>query len=115
MKALPFVLLGVVAGSGLASAASSLPSIKAERWVNSPPLTPEALRGKVVLVDFWEYACVNWIRTAPYVRAWQRGYAWLGRVVVGVRAPEFEFGKRTDNSDRGIRAPGLTDPIAIDN
>jgi thiol-disulfide isomerase/thioredoxin len=115
MKALPFVLLGVVAASCLASAASSLPSIKAERWVNSPPLTPEALRGKVVLVDFWEYTCVNWIRTAPYVRAWHRDYASLGLVVVGVHAPEFEFGKRTDNIDRGIRDHGLTYPIAIDN
>jgi thiol-disulfide isomerase/thioredoxin len=112
---LPFVLLGVVAASCLASAASSLPSIKAERWVNSPPLTPEALRGKVVLVDFWEYTCVNWIRTAPYVRAWHRDYASLGLVVVGVHAPEFEFGKRTDNIDRGIRDHGLTYPIAIDN
>ena len=115
MKALPFVLLGVVAASCLASAASSLPSIKAERWVNSPPLTPEALRGKVVLVDFWEYTCVNWIRTAPYVRAWHRDYASIGLVVVGVHAPEFEFGKRTDNIDRGIRDHGLTYPIAIDN
>src|SRR4051812_25156588 len=115
MKALPFVLVGVVAASCLASAASSLPSIKAERWVNSPPLTPEALRGKVVLVDFWEYTCVNWIRTAPYVKAWSRDYASLGLVVVGVHAPEFEFGKRTDNIDRGIRDHGLTYPIAIDN
>jgi hypothetical protein len=69
MKALPFVLLGVVAASCLASAASNLPSIKAERWIDSPPLTPAGLRGKVVLVDFWEYTCVNWIRTAPYVKA----------------------------------------------
>jgi thiol-disulfide isomerase/thioredoxin len=115
MKALPFVLLGVVAASGLTGAASNLPTIKAERWVNSPALTPEALRGKVVLVDFWEYTCVNWIRTAPYVKAWNRDYASRGLVVVGVHAPEFEFGKRAENIDRGIRDHGLTYPIAIDN
>src|SRR3954447_516200 len=115
MKALPFVLLGVVAASCLASAASSLPSIKAERWVNAMPLTPEALRGKVVLVDFWEYTCVNWIRTSPYVKAWNREYSTLGLVVIGVHAPEFEFGKRAENIDRGIRDHGLTYPIAVDN
>ena len=114
-KALPFVLLGVVAVSCLASAAGNLPSLKAERWVNSPPLAAEALRGKVVLVDFWEYTCVNWIRTSAYVKAWNRDYATLGLVVIGVHAPEFEFGKRAENIDRGIRDHGLTYPIAIDN
>ena len=83
--------------------------------MNSPPLTAEALRGKVVLVDFWEYTCVNWIRTAPYVKAWHRDYAALGLVVVGVHAPEFEFGKHAEHIDRGIRDHGLTYPIAIDN
>jgi thiol-disulfide isomerase/thioredoxin len=115
MKASPFVLLGVVAASCFASAASSLPSLKAERWVNSVPLARETLRGKVVLVDFWEYTCVNWIRTAPYVKAWNRNYASLGLVVIGVHAPEFEFGKRAENIDRAIRDHGLTYPIAIDN
>jgi len=113
--ALPLLSLGVVAASCVASAASTLPSLRAQRWVNSPPLTPEALRGKVVLVDFWEYTCVNWIRTAPYVKDWNRVYAPLGLVVIGVHAPEFEFGKAVDNIDRGIRDHGLTYPIAIDN
>ena len=63
----------------------------------------EALRGKVVLVDIWEYTCINWIRTAPFVKAWHRDYAALGLVVVGLHAPEFEFGRRADNIDRGIR------------
>jgi thiol-disulfide isomerase/thioredoxin len=112
---LPLLLLGVVAASSLASAATNLPSLKAERWVNSVPLTNEKLRGKVVLVDFWEYTCVNWIRTAPYVKAWNRDYAALGLVVVGVHAPEFEFGKRAENIDRGIRDHELTHPIAVDN
>ena len=113
---LPVLFLAVVvAGSGLARAASRLPAFKVERWVNSAPLTSEALRGKVVLVDVWEYTCVNWIRTSPYVKAWHRDYAALGLVVVGVHAPEFEFGKRAEHIDRGIRDHGLTYPIALDN
>ena len=116
MKSLPLLCLCVIAASCLASAgASNLPSMKAERWVNSSPLTPEALRGKVVLVDFWEYTCVNWIRTAPYIKAWNRQYTPLGLIVVGVHTPEFEFGKRAEHIDRGIRDHGLTYPIAIDN
>jgi len=115
MKALPFLFLGVVVASCLASAASNLPSMKAERWVNSAPLNAETFRGKVVLVDFWEYTCVNWIRTSAYVKAWNREYAQLGLAVIGVHAPEFEFGKRAENIDRGIRDQGLTYPIAIDN
>jgi hypothetical protein len=110
-----FVSVGVVAASCLAGAATSLPALKASRWVNSAPLTPEALRGRVVLVDIWEYTCVNWIRTAPYVKAWNRDYSSLGLVIIGVHAPEFEFGKRAENMDRGILDHGLTYPIAIDN
>ena len=112
---LPLVFLGVIAGSCLVGAASKLPAFRVERWVNSPPLTAEGLRGKVVLVDIWEYTCINWIRTSPYVKAWHRDYAALGLVVVGLHAPEFEFGKRADNIDRGIRDHGLTYPIALDN
>jgi thiol-disulfide isomerase/thioredoxin len=112
---LPLLVASIVAGSCLASAASRLPPLKAQRWVNSAPLTPEGLRGKVVLVDVWEYTCVNWIRTLPYIRAWNRDYASLGLVVVGVHSPEFEFGKRAENVDRGIRDHGLIHPIAIDN
>jgi hypothetical protein len=77
---LSFVLLGVVIGAGTASAAGHMPAFTVERWVNSTPLTPEMLRGKVVLVDFWEYTRVNWIRTAPYVKAWHRDYADRGLV-----------------------------------
>jgi thiol-disulfide isomerase/thioredoxin len=116
MRALfPFLMLGVMGAPGLAGAGGDMPAFKVERWVNSTPLTPEALRGKVVLVDFWEYTCINWIRTSPYVRAWHRDYAELGLVVVGVHAPEFEFGKRAENIDRGIRDHGLTYPIGLDN
>jgi thiol-disulfide isomerase/thioredoxin len=112
---LPVLCFGVVAASCLASAASNLPALRAQRWVNSSPLTAEGLRGKVVLVDFWEYTCVNWIRTAAYVKGWNRDYAPLGLVVIGVHAPEFEFGKSAENIDRGIRDHGLTYPIAVDN
>ena len=111
----PFLVLGVIGAPVLAGASGDMPAFKVERWVNSTPLTPEALRGKVVLVDFWEYTCINWIRTSPYVRAWHRDYAELGLVVVGVHAPEFEFGKRAENIDRGIRDHGLTYPIGLDN
>jgi thiol-disulfide isomerase/thioredoxin len=112
---LPFLFVGVVAASNLHGAATTLPALKAERWVNSAPLTAAALRGKVVLVDVWEYTCINWVRTLPYTQAWHRDYAPLGLVVVGVHAPEFEFGRRAENVDRGIRDHRLTYPIAIDN
>jgi hypothetical protein len=109
------IVLAVLAAPAFADAAGKLPAFKVERWVNSPPLTPEALRGKVVLIDVWEYTCINWIRTAPYVKAWHRDYATAGLVVIGLHAPEFEFGKRAENIDRGIRDHGLTYPIALDN
>jgi hypothetical protein len=112
---LPIVFAGVIIASTLISAGSTLPALKAERWVNSAPLSSGGLRGKVVLVDFWEYTCINWIRTLPFVKAWNRDYATLGLVVIGVHAPEFEFGKQAENIDRGIRDHGLTYPIAIDN
>jgi glutathione peroxidase-family protein len=116
MKAIPLLLFaGIVVGSSLVGAANKLPTLEAERWVNSAPLTAERLRGKVVLIDVWEYTCINWIRTLPYVKAWNRDYASLGLVVVGVHSPEFEFGKRAENVDRSIRDHGLTYPIAIDN
>jgi thiol-disulfide isomerase/thioredoxin len=112
---LPLLFFGVVSCAGFASAAARLPVFKVERWVNSPPLSAEALRGRVVLLDVWEYTCINWIRTSPYLKAWHRDYAALGLVVVGVHAPEFEFGKRAEHIDRGIRDHGLTYPIALDN
>src|ERR671913_1517364 len=115
MKIMSLLVASVIATACLAGASRQLPPLKAHRWVNSGPLTPEGLRGKVVLVDVWEYTCINWIRTLPYVKAWNRDYGSLGLVVVGVHSPEFEFGKRPENVDSGIRAHGLTYPIAIDN
>ena len=103
---LPLLFLGVLVGACLVGATGKLPAFTVERWVNSMPLTAESLRGKVVLLDIWEYTCINWIRTSPYVKAWYRDYAARGLVVVGLHAPEFEFGKRADNIDRGIRDHG---------
>ncbi|MFR9775569.1 redoxin domain-containing protein [Micromonospora sp. MS34] len=92
-----------------------LPPVTVERWVNSPPLTLDDLHGRVVLIDIWEYTCINWIRTAPYVKAWHRDYADLGLTVVGVHAPEFRFGRQPENIDPAIRDHGLTYPVALDN
>ncbi|MGW5670863.1 redoxin family protein [Micromonospora sp. NPDC003776] len=94
---------------------AQLPPVTVQRWVNSPPLTPDDLHGRVVLIDIWEYTCVNWIRTAPYVKAWHRDYADLGLTVIGVHAPEFQFGRQAENIDRAIRDHGLTYPVALDN
>ena len=81
---------------------SGLASLEqADEWLNSPPLTPSALRGKVVLIDFWTYTCINWLRTLPYVRAWAEKYRDQGLVVIGVHAPEFAFEKNV-----GQRSPG---------
>jgi thiol-disulfide isomerase/thioredoxin len=84
-------------------------------WLNSAPLTPAALRGRVVLVDFWTYTCVNWLRTLPYVRAWAAKYAGQGLTVIGVHTPEFEFERDRDNVVAQARAMDVTYPIALDN
>ncbi|WEX75566.1 cytochrome c biogenesis protein DipZ [Sinorhizobium numidicum] len=84
-------------------------------WLNSEPLTVEELRGKVVLVDFWTYSCINCIRTVPYVRAWAEKYRDQGLVVIGVHAPEFAFEKRIDNVRRAVRDFEIGYPVAIDN
>ena len=84
-------------------------------WLNSAPLTPEGLRGRVVLVDFWTYTCVNWLRTLPYVRAWAAKYAAAGLTVVGVHTPEFGFEHDVDNVTAAARALGVDYPIALDN
>src|SRR5215207_4238272 len=88
---------------------------RADLWLNSPPLTPAALRGKVVLVDFWTYTCINWRRTLPYVRAWAEKYKDQGLVVIGVHAPEFAFEKNPDNVRWAVNDLKLNYPIAVDN
>ncbi|TBY79118.1 cytochrome c biogenesis protein DipZ [Rhizobium leguminosarum bv. viciae] len=87
----------------------------AVEWLNSEPLTTEQLRGKVVLVDFWTYSCINCIRTIPYVRAWAEKYAAQGLVVIGVHAPEFAFEKKIDNVKKAIGDFQIGYPVAIDN
>jgi thiol-disulfide isomerase/thioredoxin len=84
-------------------------------WLNSPPLTPEGLRGRVVLVDFWTYTCVNWLRTFPYVRAWATNYADADLTVVGVHTPEFGFEHDVNNVTALARNFGVGYPIALDN
>ena len=84
-------------------------------WLNSPPLTADALRGKVVVIDFWTYSCVNCLRTLPYVRAWYDKYKDQGLVVIGVHAPEFAFEKDIDNVRRAVKDLGVDYPVAIDN
>src|SRR6266550_8128966 len=82
----------------------ALPSLSgATDWLNSPPLTPAGLRGKVVLVDFWTYTCTNWLRTLPYVRAWAGKYRNQGLVVIGAHTPEFPFEKNLDDVRRSAR------------
>jgi cytochrome c biogenesis protein CcdA/thiol-disulfide isomerase/thioredoxin len=87
----------------------------ATTWLNSAPLSAQALRGKVVLVDFWTFACINCQRALPHVRAWAEKYKDQGLVVVGVHAPEFAFERKVSNVERAARDLGLTFPIAIDN
>jgi cytochrome c biogenesis protein CcdA/thiol-disulfide isomerase/thioredoxin len=87
----------------------------ATRWLNSEPLSREGLRGKVVLIDFWTYSCINCIRALPYVEAWYEKYREQGLVVIGIHAPEFAFEKSVKNVQRAIRDFGLTYPVAVDN
>ena len=87
----------------------------ATRWLNSEPLTPKGLRGRVVLVDFWTYTCVNWLRTLPYRRAWAAKYADAGLTVVGVHTPEFGFEHDLDNVTAQTRDLGVEYPVAVDN
>ena len=84
-------------------------------WLNSEPLTPEGLRGRVVLVDFWTYTCINWLRTLPYRRAWHEKYADLGVTVIGVHTPEFGFERNVDNIIPRAREFKVDYPIAIDS
>ncbi len=93
-----------------------LPSLDdATLWLNSHPLTAAGLRGKVVLVEFWTYTCINWLRQLPYVRAWSEKYKDRGLVVIGVHTPEFQFEKNVDNVRRAAKDMRVDYPIAIDS
>jgi cytochrome c biogenesis protein CcdA/thiol-disulfide isomerase/thioredoxin len=95
---------------------TTLPSFSgATAWINSPPLTPESLRGKVVVVDFWTYSCINCLRTLPYIKAWYAKYKDSGLVVIGVHTPEFPFEKDEANVRKAVRDLGVLYPVAMDN
>ncbi|WP_223548899.1 cytochrome c biogenesis protein DipZ [Pseudomonas sp. A-B-19] len=94
----------------------NLPSLEgAVQWLNSPPLDAQALKGKVVLVDFWTYSCINCLRSLPYVKAWAEKYRDQGLVVIGVHAPEFAFERDVSNVTKAMKDLGITYPVAIDN
>jgi thiol-disulfide isomerase/thioredoxin len=93
-----------------------IPSLDgATAWLNSPPLSPEDLRGHVVLVDFCTYTCINWLRTLPYLRAWAEKYEKHGLVVIGVHTPEFDVEHDLDNVRRAVKELRVDYPIAVDN
>src|SRR5215469_5646269 len=104
------------AAAALLPVEGELPALDgATGWLNSPPLGAADLAGKVVLVDFWTYTCINWLRTLPYVRAWAGKYAPHGLVVIGVHTPEFEFEHDADNVRRAVQDMRVSYPVAIDN
>ncbi|SOE96649.1 Cytochrome oxidase Cu insertion factor, SCO1/SenC/PrrC family [Burkholderia sp. D7] len=86
-----------------------------DKWLNSEPLSISQLRGKVVLVDFWTYTCINCINTLPYVKDWNRKYKDQGLVVIGVHTPEYPFERNTDNVKTAIKRFNITYPVAQDN
>ena len=116
--------LGAIGGAleQIACAASYVPMTtelaslaNANGWINSQPLTAESLKGKVVLVDFCTYTCINWLRTLPYIRAWAERYKYNGLVTIGVQTPEFEFEANIDNVRRATKAMNVAYPVAVDN
>ncbi|MEO8467711.1 MAG: cytochrome c biogenesis protein DipZ [Gammaproteobacteria bacterium] len=110
------MMSGAHGAAGALPVQAPMPALDgATQWLNSEPLTREGLRGKVVLIDFWTYSCINCIRALPYVEAWYEKYRDQGLVVIGVHAPEFAFEKDVKNVQRAIRDFGLKYPVAIDN
>src|SRR5215471_3798608 len=102
--------------TGQIAGQSALASLeRANEWLNSPPLTAPGLREKVVLIDFWTYTCINWLRTLPYIRAWHEKYRNQGLVVIGVHAPEFAFEKNISNVRRAVKDMRIDYPVAVDS
>jgi hypothetical protein len=94
----------------------TLPAFEgATAWLNSQPLTPEDLTGRVVLASFGTYTCINWIRSLPYVRAWAHKYADKGLLVIGIQTPEFEFEGELDNVERAMKELDVRYPVVVDN
>ena len=92
-----------------------MPATAATEWLNSAPQTAMDLRGKVVVVQFWTYTCINWRRTLPYIRAWDAKYREQGLVVIGVHTPEFDFEENVDNVRSALGEMHIDYPVAIDN
>jgi len=117
------VSLGVLVLGGRSSAGPSQldtlgpmpPLTGAVQWLNSPPLDREALKGKVVLVDFWTYDCVNCRRSLPYVNTWAKRYADQGLVVIGVHTPEYDYENNIGNVREQVARLGIQYPVAVDN
>jgi thiol-disulfide isomerase/thioredoxin len=106
----------VAAGAGGPPVEGALPPLSgATSWLNTQPLTPQALRGKVVLIDFWTYSCINCLRALPFVSGWYEKYKDHGLVVIGVHSPEFAFEKDPGNVKRAVHDLGVTYPVAIDS
>ena len=103
------VTQSIVGGSPLYSLS------KADGWINSKPLTAKELKGKVVLVDFWDYSCINCIRAIPYIRAWAAKYRNSGLVVIGVHTPEFDVEKQMPNVEKAVKKFSITYPVALDS
>jgi cytochrome c biogenesis protein CcdA/thiol-disulfide isomerase/thioredoxin len=103
------------AGTGL-PAEGPMPSLAgAIAWLNSAPLNAQSLRGKVVLIDFWTYSCINCLRELPYVKAWAQKYGSAGLVIIGVHTPEFAFERVVGNVQKAIKDLGVTYPVAVDS
>jgi len=92
-----------------------MPSLAGAKWLNSEPLGPRELRGQVVLVNFWTLTCINWLRQAPYVRAWSQAYRDDGLVVIGMHTPEFSFEHNLDLVAQATKERGIDYPVALDN
>src|SRR5215831_18923365 len=107
---------GVVAIASGAADEGRMPGLDgAVAWLNSTPLSSKSLRGKVVLVNFWTYSCINSLRELPYIQAWAAKYKDAGLVVIGVHAPEFGFEKDRANVEAAIREIGVAFPVAVDS
>jgi thiol-disulfide isomerase/thioredoxin len=111
-------MAGSMTGAALAGppVEGELPPLSgAAAWLNSAPLTTQQLRGKVVLIDFWTYSCINCLRTLPYLKAWYERYKDHGLVIIGVHSPEFAFEKEEANVRRAVHELDIHYPVAIDN
>ena len=110
---------GAMAGKSAGGAPmieGDMPELKgATTWLNTPPLTKAALKGKVVVVDFWTYSCINCLRALPYINGWYERYKDSGLVVIGVHSPEFDFEKDSANVRMAIQQFGIRYPVAMDS